>query len=162
MKPLYEHKHDTHQPANVNELHRQKAKERGFNARLAVVVTESVGTMYCAYFFSVLAVFGLLAILGILPTLVALLVVWISQTFLQLTLLSVIMVGQGVQSNKSEIQADEAFKTTMKTYHEIEQVMNHLGAQDSELLKQTTMLIDLLKKNGVTLEQVEAELAKKV
>jgi uncharacterized membrane protein len=146
---LFSHTHRPHEPKNVNELHKEKARERGFNARLAVFITESVGTMWCAYLFAAIAVVGLAAIFGLLPALIALLVVWVSQTFLQLTLLSVIMVGQGVQANKSEIQADEAYKTTMSTYHDIEQVMQHLGAQDTELLKQTA---ELLKQTAILVD----------
>jgi hypothetical protein len=71
------------------------------------------------------------------------------------------MVGQGVQANKSEVQADEAFKATLSSYKDIEHIMEHLSAQDAELLKHTTMLMDLLKKEGISLEQFEADLAKK-
>ncbi len=57
---------------------------------------------------------------------------------------------------KSELQADEAFKTTMKTYHDIEEIMQHLSAQDAELLKQTHMIIHLLRTAGISPEQVSA------
>ena len=70
------------------------------------------------------------------------------------------MVGQNVLGRKSELQADEAFKTTMSTYHDIEQIMLHLSAQDAELLHHTKMLIHQLEKNGITLQQLEAEVGK--
>jgi len=79
------------------------------------------------------AVVGLIAIVGVLSPIVALLVVWISQTFLQLTLLPIITVGQNVLGRKSELQADEQFNTTMTSYIDIEQIMQHLTAQDEEL-----------------------------
>ena len=58
---------------------------------------------------------------------------------------------------KSELQADEQFNTTMSSYKDIEQVMQHLSAQDAELLRHTRMLIHSLEKNGISLEQLEAE-----
>ena len=54
------------------------------------------------------------------------------------------------------MQADEAFNTTMKTYHDIEEIMQHLSAQDAELLKQSHMIIHMLKASGIPLEQVTA------
>ena len=47
----------------------------------------------------------------------------------------------------------------MSTYHDIEQIMQHLSAQDAELLHHTKMLIHLLEKNGISLQQLEAEAA---
>lgn len=52
----------------------------------------------------------------------------------------VIMVGQGVLSRKQEIQADEQFATTQKSFHDIEQIMQHLDAQDKELLRQSKLI----------------------
>ncbi len=113
--------------------------------------------MWTAYTFVVLAIIGLFAILGLLSPIVALLVAWTSQTLIQLVLLPIIMVGQNVLGRKTELQADEQFRTTMSTYHDIEQIMLHLSAQDAELLRQAKMLIHLLEKNGISLQQLEAE-----
>src|ERR1019366_6773648 len=75
----------------------------GVNAKFAVLITRLVGTMWCAYLFTLIALLGLNAALkpggeGI--------VAWIAQTFLQLVLLSVIMVGQNVQSIASDKRAE--------------------------------------------------------
>ncbi len=113
--------------------------------------------MWTAYTFVVLAIIGLFAILGLLSPIVALLVAWTSQTLIQLVLLPIIMVGQNVLGRKTELQADEQFRTTMSTYHDIEQIMLHLSAQDAELLRQAKMLIHLLEKNGISLQQLETE-----
>jgi len=113
--------------------------------------------MWTAYTFAVLAIIGLLAILGVLTPLVALLVSWVSQTFIQLILLPIIMVGQNVLGRKSELQADEQFNTTQKSYHDIEQMMQHLCAQDAELLRHAHLLMHLLEKSGISLRQLEAE-----
>jgi cobalamin biosynthesis protein CobD/CbiB len=79
----------------------------GFNAKFAVLITRLVGTMWCAYLFTALALIGLPAALrpsgeGIIA--------WIAQTFLQLVLLSVIMVGQNVQSLAADARAENTFK----------------------------------------------------
>jgi hypothetical protein len=97
----------------------------GFNAKLALVITRTVGTMACAYLFAVIALVSLPAILiqaGVLtnadvPTFftkpgLILIVAWIAQTFLQLVLLSIIMVGQSVQSAASDARAAKEFADT--------------------------------------------------
>jgi hypothetical protein len=79
----------------------------GFNAKFAVLITRLVGTMWCAYLFAVIALIGLGPALkpggeGIIA--------WIAQTFLQLVLLSVIMVGQNVQSLAADARSANTFK----------------------------------------------------
>lgn len=69
-----------------------------FNKWLATKVTDGVATMWCAYLFCLLALAGLPAALhpggeGIIA--------WIAQTFIQLVLLSVIMVGQKIQADQT-------------------------------------------------------------
>jgi hypothetical protein len=79
----------------------------GFNAKFAVLITRLVGTMWCAY------LFGIIALLGLGPALKPGgegIIAWIAQTFLQLVLLSVIMVGQNVQSLASDARAANTFK----------------------------------------------------
>jgi hypothetical protein len=156
-KPLYVHTPHLHIPHNVNDLHEAEKKAEGFNSAVAVTLTKSVGSMWTAYLFVMLAVAGLFGLLGLLSNDVYLLVAWASQTLIQLVLLPVIMVGQNVLSRKAELQADEQFDTTMSTYHDIEQIMQHLSAQDDELLRQAKMLIQLLEKSGITLKDLEAE-----
>ena len=82
----------------------------GFNAKLAVVITRSVGTMACAYLFAAIALISLPAALS--SGQVIIIVAWIAQTFLQLVLLSIIMVGQTVQSATSDARAVKEFADT--------------------------------------------------
>jgi hypothetical protein len=98
-------------------------KAEGFNAKFAVLITRGVGTMACAYLFCVIALISLPAILieaGVLtdgdvphfftkPGLI-LIVAWIAQTFIQLVLLSIIMVGQNVQSVASDARAAHTYE----------------------------------------------------
>jgi len=109
-------------PAEIKEA---VSEVEGFNAKFAVLITRGVGTMACAYLFALLALFSLPAILiqaGVLtqsdvpkfftkPGLI-LIVAWIAQTFLQLVLLSIILVGQRVQSAASDQRAEKEFADT--------------------------------------------------
>jgi hypothetical protein len=85
-----------------------------FNTRLAVWITNVVGSMWCAYVFCVIAIVGLPSAIqqaqtqGPLP-----LVQWLAQTFLQLVLLSVIMVGQNVLQAASDARAQADHKTLL-------------------------------------------------
>ena len=94
--------------ANIGP-HLTKHEHVGFNGWLAVFITNSVSTMWCAYIFAALALISLPeAIRGGTAPLVA----WIAQTFLQLVLLSVIMVGQKVAAAASDKQALQTYKDT--------------------------------------------------
>lgn len=157
---LFHHEARPHKPHNVNLLHEAEQKAEGINTKIAIVLTNSVGSMWTAYLFIIIAIVGLLAILNVFSPLVALLVAWASQTLIQLVLLPVIMVGQNVLNRKTELQAEEQFNTTMSTYHDIEQIMQHLVAQDTELLRHAHMLEHLLEKNGITLQQLEKEVGR--
>lgn len=156
---LFRHEPHQHQLRNVNEVQKAEQAEEGFNTRLAVTLTRYTGTMWTAYLF---AGIGIGSLVGVFTNNVylALLCGSISSYFLQLVLLPIIMTGQNVLGRKAELQADEAFKTTMSTYHDIEQVMQHLCAQDTELLRHAKMLEHLLEKNGISLQQLAAEVGK--
>jgi hypothetical protein len=92
------------------EIRRAVGEVEGFNAKLALVITRSVGTMACAYLFAVIALISLPA--AITSGQVIVIVAWIAQTFLQLVLLSIIMVGQTVQSVASDQRAAKEFADT--------------------------------------------------
>ncbi|MFA6339148.1 MAG: hypothetical protein WCW87_03775 [Candidatus Paceibacterota bacterium] len=87
--------------------HLTKHEHVGFNGKLALIITNAVSTMWCAYLFAAIALISLpAAIEGGTATLVA----WVAQTFLQLVLLSVIMVGQKVAAEASDKQALQTYK----------------------------------------------------
>ncbi len=158
-RTLFQHTPATQKPPrNVNLVHEAEQAAAGFNTRLAVGLTQKVGTMWTAYIFAVLAIIGLFAILGLLSPIVVLLVAWVSQTFIQLVLLPIIMVGQNVLGRKAELQSEEQYNTTLNTYHDIEQIMEHLSAQDAELLKQSHMLFHMIKASGIVPEELLAEI----
>ncbi len=84
-----------------------------FNEWLALKITSAVSTMYCAYLFAILAVFGFpYGALGLAPY-----VQWLSQTFIQLTMLSVIMVGQELL-NKQQKEHHKHIVKHLKKRHD--------------------------------------------
>lgn len=106
-------------------------KPSGFNNWLAVKITNVVGTMWCAYAFTIIALISLPdAIKGGRSTLIA----WIAQTFLQLVLLSIIMVGQKVAAAGSD-------KQLQQTYEDAEALL-HITDEMHKLLKQNTNLTE--------------------
>lgn len=78
-----------------------------FNNKLALIITKAVSTVWCAYIFAILALIALpSAIKG--GTLA--LVQWLSQTFIQLVMLSLIMVGQNLMSEQVKKHHKEHMK----------------------------------------------------
>ena len=97
----------------------------GFNGRIAMTLTTVVGTMWCAYAFAALALLVLPDALG--GGLLSL-IQWVSQTFIQLVMLSVIMVGQNILGRVSDKRADETYQDA-----EAQQIQDHLKAQDDAI-----------------------------
>ncbi len=94
---------------NASEIREGLREVEGFNAKLALLITRSVGTMACAYLFAAIALISLPdAIRAGRPAIIS----WIAQTFLQLVLLSIIMVGQSMQAAASDIRAEKQFADT--------------------------------------------------
>lgn len=139
---LYHHTAHPHQPRNINRVHRKEQEAAGFNTRVAVWLTKNVGTMQCAYVF---AGIGIGSLVGVATGNVVLAAIFgsLSSYFLQLVLLPILSVGQNVLGRHQELQADEMFQTTQHSFHDIEEIMAHLTAQDEELLKQTKLLLQL-------------------
>jgi len=110
-----------------------------FNAWLAVKVTSGVGTMWCAYAFGALALVSLPSAISSHSPII--LVSWISQTFLQLVLLSVIIVGQNVLAAAADKRSEATFKDADAVLHEAVKIQEHLLAQDG-------VLADLVNRMG--------------
>jgi hypothetical protein len=104
-----------------------------FNAWFAVKITEGVGTMWCAYAFAALALVSLPSAIrsGSAVTLVS----WISQTFLQLVLLSIIIVGQNVLAAAADRRSEATYEDADAVLHTAVEIQKHLAAQDVEIEK---------------------------
>jgi len=102
------------------------------NTRLAVGITKVVGSMWCAYLFVLLALTSFpAAILSRDPIII---VAWIAQTFLQLVLLPIIIVGQNVQAAASDARAEVDHKTLL-AIHTLTAEVDEIAHQQTEMLK---------------------------
>jgi hypothetical protein len=141
------HIHVPHPHLEARKAMFEKSKQASgdFNNWLAVKITNIVGTMWCAYAFAGLAIVSL-------PEAIkagtAALVAWVAQTFLQLVLLSIIMVGQKVAAEKSDRQLEqtyldaEALLQISDEMHKLVKQNVQLTSQVNELLGQNTQLTE--------------------
>jgi hypothetical protein len=128
-------RHHIGQAISLRGLRAEIKRAEGLNAKIAVFLTNIVGSMWCAYVFAGIALIGLGPALrpggeGIIA--------WIAQTFLQLVLLSVIMVGQNVQSVASDIRSQ-------RTYDDTVQILDRLDIHTDGGLKDLADRIDALE-----------------
>ena len=101
------------------------------NQRFGLAITKSVGTMWAAYAFFALSLVSLPAAImtGDTVTIVA----WVAQTFLQLVLLPIIIVGQNLQAAKTEIRAIATYEDATAILEEAKEIQAHLADQDKAL-----------------------------
>ncbi len=131
-------------------IRREEEGFRKFNTALALKITNAVGSMWSAYLFALLSILSLPAILvlispglkhdfpkWIIATSLITLIAWISQNFLQLVLLPIIMVGQNVIQGQQEAKADSDHETL--TY------LANLQDRQMKELENQTKILDMLK-----------------
>ena len=109
-----------------------------FNSRLAVMITKAVGTMWAAYLFALISLVSLPAALNAFlkgDTVTG--ITWLSQSFLQLILLPIIIVGQNVISTAQDARA-EADHETLTSLHTI-------NVQQLKILEQQQEILELLR-----------------
>ncbi len=80
------------------------------NARIGLKITLVVGTMWCAYLFTVIALVSAPSAFKTGNSLI--IIAWIAQTFLQLVLLPIIIVGQNVQAKAADERSVQTFRDT--------------------------------------------------
>jgi hypothetical protein len=88
----------------LEEAHRLDNKIVKYNRALALKITAAVGTMAMAYIFAGIALISLPKTIS--SGSVIAIVSWVAQTFLQLVLLSIIIVGQNIQAAHQQAKAD--------------------------------------------------------
>ncbi len=126
------HRRKAARPVKVADQFSRASAIARFNTAVALKITAGVGSMWCAYIFALIALFGLPAAVhnglgGIVQ--------WIAQTFLQLVLLSIIIVGQNVQASAADERAENTYQDAEAVLHEALQIQDHLLIQDGELQK---------------------------
>jgi hypothetical protein len=108
------------------------------NTRLALGITKVVGSMWCAYLFALLALISLPAAISSHDPII--IVAWIAQTFLQLVLLPIIIVGQNVQAAASDARAENDHKTLL--------AIHTLTVEVHEINEQQTKILNMLEKEA--------------
>jgi hypothetical protein len=145
----YEYKEHPHIEARkakgpaVSKRHQASKAKLGFNERIGLAVTKRVGTMWAAYVFFGLSLVSLPAALSSGDEIV--IVSWIAQTFLQLVLLPIIIVGQNIQAKASDERAIATYEDAGAILEETKQIQEHLKAQDATIAELTTKLEKLAK-----------------
>ena len=128
------HPHISHRsakgPPKVEDQFSTEGPIARFNTFLALKITAGVGTMWwirvrCARR-------RLAPIRHPLPHAVTI-VSWISQTFLQLVLLSIIIVGQNVQSAAADPRAQATYEDADAVLHTALEIQEHMEAQDRQI-----------------------------
>jgi hypothetical protein len=117
--------------AKVNGLVHGTGTMGRFDAAMAVHITRIVGTMYCAYAFTVIALIALpAAVEQGSPTV---LINWLSSNFLQLVLLPIIIVGQNVISAAQDARAEADHETLTALHQMAKQQLDILNGQNAIL-----------------------------
>jgi hypothetical protein len=141
---------------NINVTHPKKLLKKDlkginkFNDKLAIRITNAVGSMWTGYLFGLISLFSLPAILHlvfpklhifpnwIISASLISLIAWVSQNFLQLVLLPIIMVGQNVIEGQQNAKAETDHKTL--TY------LANLQEEQMIELKNQGDILELIKK----------------
>jgi hypothetical protein len=140
-------------PATYSNTHKSPPQpESGigaFNNRLGFQITRRVGTMWAAYLFCILSLVSLPSVLASGNAVV--IVAWIAQTFLQLVLLPIIIVGQNIQAQASDARAIATYEDAGAILEEAKEIQNHLATQDqalSDLVEKVATLESKLAKTS--------------
>jgi hypothetical protein len=117
-----------------------------FNRRVAEKITSFVSTMWCAYIFVALALISLPAAFRSGDVIVK--VDWVAQTFLQLVLLSIIMVGQKKSAESVEKMITETHAAALAEFELAKEAREMARQELAELKVLTAEMHAALKSNG--------------
>ncbi len=109
----------------------------GFNAKVAIVLTKVVGTMWCFYVFNGIALISLPS--AVQTGQLTIIINWVSSNWIQLILLPALMVGQNVQSAAADARA-------VKTFEDTERILDRLNTQTAGGLKEILDAIHALPR----------------
>ncbi len=137
VRSLEEIKKTRKKLVNVNAVHQQSLSATD---RLAVVITEKVGTM--GFFFIILVWtiiwlgWNIFAPKNMQFDPFPAFVLWLFiSNMIQIFLMPLIMVGQNLQGRHSEFRAEADFEVNIKAEQEIETILLHLENQGELILK---------------------------
>jgi hypothetical protein len=115
----------------IEKLHPHPNLAHRINNTLGLGITRTVGTMWCAYAFALLALISLPAALASHNAIT--IVAWIAQTFLQLVLLPVIIVGQNIQATAADARSAATYEDAGAILAEAKHIQEHLASQDAAI-----------------------------
>lgn len=115
-----------------------------FNQKLGARITSMVSTMWCAYAFAAIALVSLPGAIKTGNTVV--IVGWIAQTFLQLVLLSIIMVGQNVASASVELKINETHAASLGEF-ELAKEARAIANEELKELKEISLEVHQLLRD---------------
>jgi hypothetical protein len=101
------------------------------NAKIGLKITVIVGTMWAAYLFTLLALVSAPSAFKSGNSII--IVAWVAQTFLQLVLLPIIIVGQNVQAVAADARSKATYDDASAVLDEAKQIQAHLAAQDQAI-----------------------------
>lgn len=102
-----------------------------FNAKVGLKITLVVGTMWAAYLFTLLALVSAPSAFKSGDKII--IIAWIAQTFLQLVLLPVIIVGQNIQAAAADARSQATYDDASAVLDEAKQIQVHLQLQDEAI-----------------------------
>ena len=117
-----------------------------FNRRVAERITAFVSTMWCAYIFAAMTLISLPA--AIKTGNVVVIVGWIAQTFLQLVLLSIIMVGQKSSAEAVEKMITETHAAALAEFELAKESREMANQELMELKRLTAEINEVLKREA--------------
>jgi hypothetical protein len=109
-----------------------------FNAKVGLKITLIVGTMWSAYIFTLLALVSAPSAFKSGDKII--IVAWIAQTFLQLVLLPIIIVGQNVQAVAADARSQATYDDASAVLEEAKQIQAHLKTQDAAIQQILTQI----------------------
>ena len=135
---LYEHvphprlaRRKEHGPVKVHDMMKKGSPVQRFNSRLGLGITIVVGSMWAAYVFTLLTLISLPSAIKSHDAII--IVAWIAQTFLQLVLLPIIIVGQNIQAAAADKRAEQTYLDSEAVLQEAEKIQAHLLVQDAAI-----------------------------
>lgn len=112
-----------------------------FNNRLAVLITKGVGTMWAAYLFALISLVSFPAALHAFATGDTVTgITWLSQSFIELVLLPIIVVGQNVISTAQDARAEADHETLVS--------LHTMNVHQLKILEQQDEILELLRSKA--------------
>ncbi len=108
----------------------------GFNAKVAVLLTRVVGTMWAFWVFNGIALVSLPS--AVRTGQLTIIINWVSSNWIQLILLPALMVGQNLQSAAADARAG-------KTFRDVEVILDRLDTHTQGGLKD---ILDAIERVG--------------